>query len=463
MPAAITPQGARRTEKPTSVANAFANTSAPRYTSYPTALQFSAEVDAGIHADWLSEIGPEPVSLYVHVPFCRRLCWYCGCNTKATGRTQPVTAYAETLLREIELTASAIGRPLTAAALHFGGGSPDSLAPDDLKAIVTRLTEHFRLASDAEFAAELDPAHVSAAWIAMAGRLGLNRASLGVQTFAPHVQAAINRPQSFEVVDRVTRRLREAGVSSINFDLMYGLPHQSVADVLETIDDALRLAPDRLAVFGYAHVPWARPLQRLIPDEALPGPAERLEQSERAAERLVGQGYVRIGLDHFALPNDPLTQAFDQGRLRRNFQGYTADQANALIGFGPSAISRLPQGYAQNAPATRDWAEAIEAGRLATARGVALGASDDLRAEIIENLMCYGEADLDRACRRWGAAPAALAAEHEAIARFETLGLVELDGEHVRLTEAGRPLVRTVCTAFDRYFDSGLRRHAAAL
>ena len=448
---------------PPTLVQALAGQSAPRYTSYPTALQFSNTVGADAYAHWLGEVGPEPVSIYVHVPFCRRLCWYCGCATQATGRAQPIAAYAETLRREVGLVADTIGRPLRVQALHFGGGSPDTLAVADLEAIFGAVDTRFRLTEDAEIAVEIDPANVSAAWITAAGRLGLNRASLGVQTFAPHVQAAVNRPQSFETVERVVKRLREAGVASINFDLMYGLPRQTLADVIETVEDALRLTPDRLAVFGYAHVPWAKPHQRLIYDDELPGAAARLAQAEAAADRLIAAGYTRIGLDHFALPTDPLAKAFAEGRMRRNFQGYTADQATTLIGLGPSAISRLPHGYAQNAATTRIWSQAIAEDRLATARGLVLTAADDLRADLIEALMCYGEVDLDRVCKRWGAGAGTLAAEREMIEQFRVLGLVQVEGGRVRLTETGRPLVRTVCTAFDRYFSSGLRRHAQAI
>jgi oxygen-independent coproporphyrinogen-3 oxidase len=445
------------------ILQAIASKPAPRYTSYPTALQFTADVDADTYGAWLSEIGSEPVSLYAHVPFCRRLCWYCGCSTQATSRAEPISAYVGTLLREIDAVADTIGRRLPATSLHFGGGSPDTLAPDELEAVVTRLASRFDLASGAEIAAEIDPANVSQAWVAAAGRLGFSRMSLGVQTFAPHVQAAINRPQSFEAVSRVVGWLREAGVPSINFDLMYGLPRQTLADVEATLEAALSLRPDRLAVFGYAHVPWARAHQKLIADEDLPDAAARLEQADAAAERLAREGYVRIGLDHFALPSDPLSLAFAAGRIHRNFQGYTTDQAATLIGFGPSAISRLVQGYAQNAAATADWMRAVAAGRLATARGLVFQADDPLRAELIEQMMCYGETDLARAARRWGARPSALAAEREGIEQYRALGLLEVDGDHVRLTPLGRPLVRTVCTLFDRHFSADARRHSAAI
>lgn len=445
------------------LARALAGKAAPRYTSYPTALQFSGAVDDSLYADWLSCVDDAPVSLYVHVPFCRRLCWYCGCSTQATGRAEPVAAYAAALRAEIEMVGRAVGRTLRASAVHLGGGSPDSLSVPDLEASFAALSAAFRLEPDAEIAAELDPAHVTAGWIAAAGRLGLRRASLGVQTFAPHVQAAINRPQSFGVVEAVVDRLREAGVDSINFDLMYGLPRQSLADVLETLEDALTLRPDRLAVFGYAHVPWAKIHQKLIAEDDLPDAAARQEQAAAATERLARAGYVPIGLDHFALPSDPLAQAVSQGRLRRNFQGYTTDQASTLIGFGPSAISRLPFGYAQNAHATRDWAAMIGQSRLATARGLVFQDGDELRAELIERLMCYGEVDVGEVCERHRAPSDALAAEWPALEQFRALGLVAADGPRLRLTELGRPLVRTVCTAFDRYFDGGGRRHAAAV
>jgi oxygen-independent coproporphyrinogen-3 oxidase len=443
---------------------ALAEKPAPRYTSYPTALQFSASVGPDTHRQWLSAVGDcRPVSVYVHVPYCRRLCWYCGCSTQATARAEPVAAYADTLFSEIRLVSQKIGRRLPLSSVHLGGGSPDTLAPQSLDRLFAVLTECFAFEGGAEIAAELDPSNVREVWVLAAQRRGLSRVSLGVQTFAPHVQAAINRPQSFEVVRLACALLRGAGVGSVNFDLMYGLPMQRTVDVRETLDAALTLKPDRIAIFGYAHVPWAKPHQRLILPADLPSAAQRMEQSGTAEARLVAEGYVPIGLDHFALPGDPLAQAFAQGRLHRNFQGYTADQAETLIGFGASAISRLPQGYAQNAAETRQWARALADGELPTARGYALEGEDGFRAEIIQQLMCYGRADLALICERWGVSATSLEAERRKLDAFRAMGLVAFDDQSVRLTEHGRPLVRTVCTAFDRYFQDGPARHSRAI
>ncbi|MDB5437909.1 MAG: oxygen-independent coproporphyrinogen oxidase, partial [Caulobacteraceae bacterium] len=345
---------------------------APRYTSYPTALQFSSAVGAAQQAAWLASLdASEPVSLYVHIPFCRRLCWYCGCNTRAVNRPEPVSDYVALLVREIATVAERIGRRLPVSSLHLGGGSPDSLSLDDLDLLFGALRSAFDLRPDAAIAAELDPSHVGPIWIARAARLGLNRASLGVQDFSTEVQLAVNRLQSFEVVADAVAALRANGVASVNLDLMYGLPRQTVADVIRTAELAAGLSPERLAVFGYAHVPWLKAHQRLIQERDLPGPAGRLRQAEAATGRLVAAGYRRIGLDHFAKPGDPLTIAFDQGSLKRNFQGYTTDRAEVLIGLGASSISRLPQGYVQNHAGVNDWRLQVMEGRLPGARGVA--------------------------------------------------------------------------------------------
>lgn len=446
------------------LAEAFAEARAPRYTSYPSAVQFSAQIGEAEERQWLAGLAvDEPVSLYVHVPFCRRLCWYCGCNTRAVNRPEPVTDYTTELAREIRLVSQAIGQTLAASALHLGGGSPDSLSLDDLDRLFLAIRSAFDLTPDATLAAELDPAHVSPMWIARAARHGLNRASLGVQTFSPAVQLATNRLQSFETVADIVSSLRGAGIGSINLDLMYGLPRQTTGDVLTSIEQALSLAPERLAVFGYAHVPWMKSHQRLIQTEDLPGPAERLDQAEAAAARLIAAGYVQIGLDHFALPTDEMAKAHAERRLRRNFQGYTTDQATTLIGLGASSISRLPQGFVQNHASVNMWRNEIAAGRLPAARGVAFAGDDILRGEAIERLMCEGRVDLRALCAWHGLGLDKLDSVWDWLAGFERQGLVQVSGCDVHLTEPGRPFVRTVCTAFDRYFTPEAGRHAAAV
>ncbi len=437
---------------------------APRYTSYPTAVQFTPSVDEATYRGWLASLPPaEAVSVYVHVPFCHRLCWYCGCNTRATTRHEPVGEYVELLLAEARLLEQALPSRLAASAVHLGGGSPNMLSPEEMAAIFGALDRMFAPTADREVAAELDPGNLTREWVQAAASHGLNRASLGVQTLDPQVQAAVNRIQSYEHVAACVGWLRDAGVRSVNIDLMYGLPHQTTANVLSTVETVLRLRPERLALFGYAHVPWMKSHQQLIDEGALPWPAQRLEQSEAAADRLAAEGYVRIGLDHFALPDDEMALAATAGRLHRNFQGYTTDEAGTLLGLGASAIGRLPQGFVQNVAQELGWRAAVKEGRLPVARGVELTADDRFRSEIIERIMCDLSVDLAEVCARHRRDIVELVPDLQALAPFCADGLLEVDGHVLRVVGAGRLVVRSICAAFDRYFDNGAGRHAKAL
>ena len=436
----------------------------PRYTSYPTAVQFSPSVDAAVYRGWLADLPPaEAVSLYVHVPFCARLCWYCGCNTRAVNRQAPVSRYVDDLIAELGLLEAALPGKLRARALHLGGGTPNMLSRDDLTRLFAALRHVFQLSPGIEVAAELDPAVLTREWVMAAAHHGLSRASLGVQDLSPVVQAAVNRIEPFEVVQQAVGWLREAGVLSVNLDLMYGLPKQTKADVLNTLRQVLTLRPERLALFGYAHVPWMKTHQQLISEACLPGPVERLDQSEAAAEFLISEGYVRVGLDHYALPTDEMAIALAAGRLHRNFQGYTTDAAGALIGIGASAIGRTADGFVQNQTAELTWRKAIEAGDLPVARGVALTDEDRFRGEIIERLMCDLSVDLAAVCERHGRAPSDLAASLAGLGPMAAEGLVQLGQDLVTVTEAGRPVLRSVCAAFDSYLDPGAQRHARAI
>lgn len=437
---------------------------APRYTSYPTAVQFTPEVDAAAYRRWLSDLpANEAVSLYVHVPFCSRLCYYCGCNTRAVTRPEPIGEYVQYLLREIAMLREALPAQLAGSGVHFGGGTPNMLSVSELAAIFAALRQAFDLQEGAEIAAELDPASLTREWVQAAGSHGLNRASLGVQTFDPKVQAAVNRPQSYELVGTGIGWLRQVGVTSLNLDLMYGLPHQTTENVLSTIDKVMTFQPERLALFGYAHVPWMKSHQKLIDEGALPGPAERLDQSEGAAERLQAEGYVRIGIDHFALPDDELAVAERDGRLRRNFQGYTTDCAATLLGVGVSSIGALPQGYVQNIAQEVGWRAKLDAGDLPVARGVDVTSEDRFRAEIIERLMCDFAADLPSLCRKHGWTIDILRPSLDRLTPFIEDGLVEVDAGQVTVTELGRVLVRSVSASFDAYFEPDAVRHAKAI
>jgi len=432
---------------------------APRYTSYPTAMQFSTAVGTAQRREWLAALpDAEPVSLYLHIPFCDRLCWYCGCHTTVVRQRAPVAAYVDDLLREIDLVGAAIGRRLAVSSIHFGGGTPNLLQPADLEQILAGIHRRFAPIPNVELAMELDPRVLTRDWIAAAAALGLSRASLGVQDNAPQVQQAVNRVQSWFRTASLIEALREAGVASINLDLIYGLPHQTMSSLLQTVEDVTEVRPERIALFGYAHVPWMKPAQQQIPETALPDAEERFRQQQVAAWRLQSAGYRRIGLDHFATPEDGLSQAHDQGRLHRNFQGYTTDSARTLLGFGASSISRFDAGFVQNEPRVPLWRESLAEGRLPCARGIVLDADDAMRAAIIERLMCDLAVDLSPYGGR-----AAFAGEEQALAAFTDHKLVSWNGDTLHADEAARPFLRSICSAFDRHFRAAEQRHSLAV
>jgi oxygen-independent coproporphyrinogen-3 oxidase len=432
----------------------------PRYTSYPTAPHFTGAVGPDRHAAWLAAL-PAGVSasLYLHIPFCDSLCWFCGCHMRVINRYSSISAYLELLRKEIDLAADAAGGRLAVRHLHFGGGSPDILKPDDVRGLVDHLRGRFAFADELEFAVEIDPRAADGPTIDAWAEAGATRASIGVQDFDPEVQQAINRLQSFECTARALDGLRAAGIERINIDLIYGLPHQTVAGIERTVEQVIALAPDRVALFGYAHVPALKPHQRLIDEQALPGGAERWAQFEVAAGLLQRAGYLWIGLDHFARPDDPLALASANGRLRRNFQGYTTDRCDALIGLGASAIGALPQGYVQNIVGFNDYAATVRAGRLPIARGIALGSDDHLRRAVIERLMCDRRVDLAAvagANRDFGP-------ELDRLVDMAADGVVEVEGSVIAVTERGRPLLRAVCAVFDRYLVPDAGRHSRAV
>lgn len=437
----------------------------PRYTSYPTAVQFTEAVGPSTYRQWLAELDPgQAVSLYLHIPFCSRLCWYCGCNTRAVNRPEPVGEYVRLLLDELAMLRQALPATMMAAsAVHFGGGTPNMLSIDELAAIFGGLRSAFSFIDNPQIAAELDPEILTREWVRAATSHGLNRASLGVQNLSPDVQRAVNRPERFEHIARCVQWLREDGVTSINLDLMYGLPNQTTGNTLETVRQIATLRPERIALFGYAHVPWMKSHQKLIDETALPGPAERLDQSEAAAEALAQEGYVRIGLDHYALAHDEMAHALAEGRLHRNFQGYTADEAGVLLGLGASAIGSMPQGFVQNHAQELAWRKAVASGELPVARGVALDPDDRFRGEIIERLMCDLSVDLAPICAAHGRDLAELEGERARLDRFVADGLAQVSWPKIRLTEMGRLLVRSVCAVFDAHLQAGAVRHSKAI
>jgi oxygen-independent coproporphyrinogen-3 oxidase len=437
---------------------------APRYTSYPTAAAFGPDVGPADWAGALAGVGAhDAVSLYVHLPFCKRLCWYCGCNTRAVNRAETISSYVDLLLREADLVREAAGAHLRIERLHLGGGTPNMLAPDDLRRLVEGLADRLDFGSLTEFAAELDPETLTPAWIDAAGELGLTRASLGVQDLSPEVQAAVNRPESFDTIVAAAEGLRRAGVFSLNLDLMYGLPRQGVAEVEATLRQVLTLRPERLALFGYAHVPWMKPHQKLIDAAELAGPAGRFAMSRAAEDLLLAAGYEAVGLDHFALPHDDLAAAARAGRLRRNFQGYVTDASEILVGLGASSISRAPGLYVQNASAERDWRAAVGKGRSPVVRGVRLTDRDRLVAAVIERLMCEFRVDVGAVAADLRVPAEPLSSAAPALARLSADGLVSLRGGFVQVTGRGRPFLRAVAAAFDPAAPATTPQHARVI
>jgi len=435
----------------------------PRYTSYPTAPHFSGSIGEKTYAEWLRTIPPcARASLYLHVPFCRKMCWYCGCHTQIARRDEPVSVYAAALRCELDLVSRQINRRVAVDHIHFGGGTPTIMTGELFLDVIGLIRHAFLVLPTAEIAVEIDPRTLSKDMVEALRLGGVNRASLGVQSFDPVVQRAINRVQGFAETAEATRGLRQAGIAGINFDLIYGLPHQTVASCLDTVLRCIALQPDRFAVFGYAHVPSFKKHQRKIAEASLPDSLERLEQACAIAEALKQAGYVQIGLDHFALPGDAMALALREGRLRRNFQGYTTDTGSVLLGFGASAIGRLPQGYVQNEVNTRSYCETIAEGKLATVKGYVLTGDDRLRGEIIERIMCDFGVDLGRLCARHGLA----AEEMLKSARLHDLvssGVVELDGAFLAVRDDSRFLVRSVAAAFDAHLDGSKARHSRAV
>jgi oxygen-independent coproporphyrinogen-3 oxidase len=429
----------------------------PRYTSYPAAPHFHAGFDAAAYREAARASNEDPIprslSLYVHVPFCLSPCFYCGCNRIITRDLSKGERYLGYIRRESELIAPLFDRDREVLQLHLGGGTPNFLSPELIQQLLADLGQRFRLATRAErdFSIEIDPRSVDAAAVRRLAELGFNRASLGVQDFDPAVQQAVNRLQGVEPTLEIMDALRSRGFRSINIDLIYGLPRQTREGFARTLDTVISARPERVAIYGYAHMPDLFRAQRQIRSEDLPSPEDKLSLLALAVDRLGAAGYEYIGLDHFALPDDSLACAQRQGRLQRNFMGYTTHADTDLIGLGMSSISRIGDCYAQNARELGAYQAALDAGQLPIARGLKMDADDRLRAELIQQLMCHAQIDIER-----------LEAEHrivfedyfaQALLRLAPMfedGLVESTPGALRVTLRGRLLLRAVAMCFDR-------------
>lgn len=438
----------------------------PRYTSYPTAPHFREGFGAEEYKSWLSKLKPDgTLSLYVHIPFCPSLCWFCGCHTKITQREAPVAEYVETVKREIAMIGPVVARGRKVSHIHFGGGSPTIMPPLMFESLMDALRTQFDIGESVEIAIEIDPRHFNEAQAATYAKCGVNRVSFGVQDFDEKVMAAVNRVQLFNSVYKGVQLAREYGMNGVNIDLMYGLPYQTQETMKKLAEQALTLSPDRIALFGYAHVPWLKKHMRLIPDAALPDTSSRYDLFEIAAAEFEKASYVPVGIDHFARVGDALVSAQATRRMRRNFQGYTADAADALIGFGASAVSRLPQGFVQNTVHVPQYRDRIEKGLLPVEKSCALSDEDCLSADIIERLMCDASVDVEAACRRHGKALKDVGDALKKIRDLEATGLVHLDRDReVRVDN--RFMVRLACAAFDAYLAppaENLQRHVTAI
>jgi oxygen-independent coproporphyrinogen-3 oxidase len=447
----------------------------PRYTSYPTAPLFDTDFGEPEFLEQArrsnQELIPRPLSLYVHVPYCHSPCFYCGCNRLITRDPAKGRRYLERLLSEIELVAPHFDRDRPVVQLHFGGGTPNFLAPEQLAVIVEKLGDRFTFgeAPGRDFSIELDPRHVQPGDIAAYAQAGFNRASIGVQDFDPDVQRAVNRVQSVEETAAVIDDCRKAAFRSVNVDLIYGLPRQTCAGFERTLDNVVELRPDRLAVYSYAHLPGLFKAQRQISAEDLPDAETRLRLLGTAVDRLTEAGYCYIGMDHFALPHDDLVLALSRGGLHRNFMGYTTHAECDLVGLGLSSISRIGDSYSQNWRDLRTWEAALEAGRLPVWRGLALTFDDTLRADVIAQLMCHGELDVEAVERRFGIDFEAYFAEVlPRLWRLAEHGLLGINGSRITATPRGRFLLRIIAMCFDRYLGGSpapgsAQRHSQAI
>jgi len=430
----------------------------PRYTSYPTAVQFMEGFDAEAYRRHVaasnSELIPKPLSLYVHLPFCKSLCYYCGCMKKVTRHTHQADQYLGLLEREIGMQGALFDHDREVVQLHFGGGTPTFHTDEQLKTLMEQLGRHFSLSRDdsREFSIEVDPRTVGTERLEHLAAIGFNRISLGVQDINPDVQKAVNRLQDTAATLDMIDASRRLGFNSVSVDLIYGLPLQTVDSFAETIDTVVRARPNRLAVYNYAHLPHIFRAQRMIDADLIPAPETKLALMKLTIERLVDAGYVYIGMDHFALPDDELTIAQQEGTLQRNFQGYSTGRGCDLVGLGVSSIGKVGDCYAQNIKDIQTWQNTVGAGELPIWRGISLSTEDRLRRRVIEAIMCHGAVSFERF-------ESIFAIDfHEHFARelitleqMEADGLIEMSGNSFSVTPPGRLLLRNIAMVFDEY------------
>lgn len=434
--------------------------SGPRYTSYPTAVQFNADYGPDDYCEWADDSNNDPIptalSLYLHIPFCDTICYYCGCSKIVTKDKNKAPEYIDLLKKEIALQAELFDHDRPVTQLHWGGGTPTFLDNDQIGDIFDTLKQHFNVVDDdsGEFGIEVDPRTVDEARIAFLRSVGFNRISFGVQDFNPEVQQAVNRVHTKEQINQVIEAARKNNFHSINIDLMYGLPRQTLASFEQTIADVIEASPDRLAVYNYAHMPEMFKPQRRIEDSELPSAAEKLQILQMTIEKLQQAGYAYIGMDHFAKQSDDLSKAQQQGTLHRNFQGYSTHADCDIIAMGITAISQIGDNYSQNVRTIEEYEKYLSQGKIPVFRGIELEADDILRREIINQLMCNNRLDIKQVEQRWGFEFDKYFAK--ALPNLQTMaedGLILLDQQRIEVTASGRLLARTICMEFDRYLE----------
>jgi oxygen-independent coproporphyrinogen-3 oxidase len=428
----------------------------PRYTSYPTAPAWQDELDAREFRRRLSELpieSSETHALYVHVPFCSSLCHFCACNRVITHKPKLPARYLELLSKEIDEVARCLPGEIQLGQIHLGGGTPTHLTPAQLESLMRKINDVFRVAKNAEISIEMDPRVTTDAHMDALEACGFNRLSLGIQDFDSRVQAAIHREQSVSEVARLVERARQGAASGVNFDLIYGLPHQTEESLGQTLERVIELRPDRIALYGYAHVTWVAKQQRGFERIDLPTPEMRLSLLILGIEKLVDAGYRFIGMDHFALPEDDLSRAIEEDRLHRNFMGYTTQPCGELLAFGPSGISELSSGFIQSRRSLSEWEEAIAEEGVAAFRGHALSAEDRRRSWVISQIMCRGEVSASAyESLHGGSFREHFASAVEELENFRNDGLLDLDADgSFRMTAAGRILLRNAAMLFDAY------------
>lgn len=426
---------------------------APRYTSYPTAPNFSQKITSETYGKYLHEIEDgSSLSLYIHIPFCAKLCWFCGCATAIVNHYQPIADYLEFLLKEIAMVAAKANKNAVVSHIHFGGGSPTILNKSDFEKIINLIRESFAIANSVEISIEIDPRNVTEEKIDFYSKNGVDRVSVGVQDFYDQTQKAINRVQPFAMVENLFKKLRQNGIENINIDLIYGLPFQTIATIEKTLEQVILLAPQRIAFFSYAHVPWMKRHHNLIDESAIVDDKTRLEMFVFATDFLTKNGYVAIGIDHFAKSSDSLALALKNKVLRRNFQGYTADDAKSLIGLGLSSIGQLPQAYLQNSAKFKEYKSLLQEDKFPIIKGRDISLEDCLRKEVIDSLMCFMAVDLAEILSKRNFPKNYLDEELRLVADFYG-DICQIDDKKIQITTKFKMAARAVASVFDKYLD----------